>query len=173
MSVLALVSITVVAAWLILTVFAQFRPLAARISLYDPFRFIPTWTFFAPNPGVVDYHVVVRDELSDGSLTGWRSIDIAPGRHFWNFLWNPQKRPKKILLDAVQSLVTISRMPSYADGYEVVSLPYLLILHLAETSPNIYSGNTRRQFAIVHSSGHVEKSIQLSYLSQFHQRSFQ
>jgi hypothetical protein len=168
MSVLGCVSITMVASWLVLTAFAQYRPISARLSRYDPFRLIPSWTFFAPNPSVVDYHIVVRDERIDGSLGPWRALEIGAERHFLNCIWNPQKRPKKILIDAVQSLVTICQMPSYSEGHEMLSLPYLLLLHLAETVPGVCEGSVRRQFAIVHSTGHVDKTIQLSYLSQFH-----
>ncbi len=162
--------LAVVACWLLLTILAQFRPISAKISPFDPFRLIPIWTFFAPYPGMVDYHLVVRDELSDGSISPWRSVDIAAERHLWNFLWNPQKRPKKIVLDAVQSLAVICKAPSYKDGHELVSLPYLLLLHCADTAPTAVDGVVRRQFAIVHTTGHREKTLQLSYLSRFHAR---
>lgn len=171
MSLLGAISIVFVSCWLGLTVLMQFRPLAAVINRFDPFRFVPVWTFFAPNPGVVDYHLVVRDEHYDGSVGSWFPLMIAKDRDALNILWNPQKRAKKILIDAVQSLIAVCKHPSYSEGHEVVSLPYILLLHLAETAPESNKGRKRRQFAIVESSGHREKTMQLSYLSQFHNRS--
>jgi hypothetical protein len=171
MTPLGMVSAAIVSCWLGLTAIMQFRSCTTVINRFDPFRLVPIWTFFAPNPGVVDYHIVVRDEYSDGSVGSWVPLDIARDRNALNLLWNPQKRAKKILIDAVQSLIAVCKQPSYAEGQEVVSLPYILLLHLAETAPESEKGRKRRQFAIVESSGHSEKTLQLSYLSQFHNQS--
>src|SRR5436305_216126 len=114
-----------VACWLLLTALAQFRWVAARISRFDNFRLVPTWTFFAPNPGVVDYHLVVRDRDSNGTASAWSGVEIAAERHPLNCFWNPQKRPKKVLLDAVQSLIIIAKANETAEFHELLSLPYL------------------------------------------------
>lgn len=170
MSLLGLTCVVAVACWLLLTAFAQFRSVLSRLSRFDVFRLIPTWTFFAPNPGVVDYHLVVRDKSSNGVLSAWREVQIGQERNFVNFIWNPQKRPKKVMIDAVQSLTIILTRGEAPLGQEIISLPYLLLLHISGTVPDALHEVVSRQFAIFQTSGHRDKEIQLVYLSQFHGR---
>lgn len=168
MSAISIVVSVVVMSWLILTVIAQFRSISARISRFDIFRLIPIWTFFAPNPGVVDYHLVIRDRRRDGSLSNWAGINIASERHSTNIFWNPQKRPKKIILDVVQSLIIITAAQRESMGQEIISLPYLMLLHIAISMPRMNQDSVGRQFAVIQTSGHTQKDLQLAYLSQFH-----
>jgi len=167
MSTTALFCTIIVVAWLTLTAFAQFRRNLSKISKIDIFRLIPTWTFFAPNPSTIDYQLVTRDRRDDGSLSTWLQVEIGAPRNCLNFIWNPQKRPKKIFIDAVQSLSIILKSNG-PTNHELVSLPYILILNRAASHTSLPAGFHDRQFAVLQTSGHTNKEIQVVYLSQFH-----
>jgi hypothetical protein len=95
---------------------------------------IPGWRFFAPNPGVQNVHLLVRETDSDGTeTTPWR--DITPGvRHGWKqVLWNPESRGPKALFDAMQQLSVMSA--NQADfAWVTQSLPYRLVLSASRAS---------------------------------------
>ncbi|MDT0379532.1 hypothetical protein RM572_12230 [Streptomyces sp. DSM 42041] len=89
---------------------------------------IPGWRFFAPNPGVQNVHLLVRETQSQGEPpTPWR--DVTPGvTHGWKqVLWNPGSRGPKALFDAMQQLSVMSS--NQADfAWVTQSLPYQLVL---------------------------------------------
>ena len=143
----------VLATWLVGSIVNQFRfAWFQRIAERDSFALLPLWTFFAPNPGQSDYHVVYRDRHADGSMTDWREIDITEPRRWYSFLWNPEKRSKKVLSDIVASLVdTIGTQPDLGNAI-MLTLPYLLLLNVIsqlDTTPDV----THRQFVIVETFG--------------------
>ncbi|REJ73739.1 MAG: hypothetical protein DWQ36_14415 [Acidobacteria bacterium] len=155
------------AALLLLTAISQGRgPFSQRLRSFDLFSLLPRWTFFAPNPGVVDYHLLLRDRLHDGSLATPRQVPLRPPRRLHHLLWNPQKRLHKVLTDAVQSLPHLSE--SMQARRLRTSLPYLMILnHVAalERSPLVAS----RQFVIVATGGEVPiRQPGILFESQFH-----
>ncbi|MFC7813886.1 hypothetical protein ACFUTR_04365 [Streptomyces sp. NPDC057367] len=88
---------------------------------------IPGWRFFAPNPGVQNVHLLIREAPAGGGApTPW--CDVTPGvRHGWKqVLWNPGSRGPKALFDAMQQLSVMSA--NQADfGWVTQSLPYRLV----------------------------------------------
>ncbi|WP_367351792.1 hypothetical protein [Achromobacter animicus] len=168
MSGIGFFALVCVAIWLILTVPCQFRSISVLLNKFDPFRLLPVWTFFAPNPGIFDYHVVARGLREDGTFSAWVAIEVGQDRHSVNLIWNPQKRPKKVILDAVQSLLIIATRMPRTPGQEIISIPYLLILHLAQLVRDERLDGCSRQFAIVQTSGHEKRTLEVIYLSQVH-----
>lgn len=141
------------AGWFIGSVLNQFGfGWFERIRAYDYFSLLPIWTFFAPNPGQSDYHLVYRDKLDDGHLTEWREIEITEPRRPYSFLWNPEKRSKKVLSDVVASIVSSSLRDQEIGSEIMLSLPYLILLnvvsHIGSTPDTTY-----RQFVLVETFG--------------------
>ena len=160
--------IVLVAVWLAITLLAQLRTFAPAISSKDPFHLVPRWTFFAPNPGIRDYHLIIRDKNSDGVLHEWLPVPISPARPRIAFVWNPPQRQKKIVSDAIQSLKRQRQFCTNCPDSLTLSLPYLCLLHAACSLAPISPRATERQFAIVESSGHDDRKIWVSFLSRFH-----
>jgi hypothetical protein len=83
-------------------------PAARRIALVvkslDLFSLIPTWNFFAPNPGTNDYHLLYRERLDDGAYGVWREVPFPKQSGLLKLVWNPRKRRAKVLSDVVVSL---------------------------------------------------------------------
>ena len=60
--------------WFALSVLNQYRrgALIRPVKRRDAFSLIPTWTFFAPRPGVTDFNILYRDRARDGAFGPWR-----------------------------------------------------------------------------------------------------
>lgn len=165
MSFAGLIAFGIVGFWLALTLPYQYTPWSRRLSRMDLFGLLPRWTFFAPNPATRDLHLVVRDKLKSGVLTGWREIQFSEPRNVLEALWHPSKRPRKAVGDAAHSLKAIAReREMWLPG----SLPYLMILNCclngAPTTKNVIA----RQFAIVETTGRKDRILWILYSSQFH-----
>ncbi|MBB5621239.1 hypothetical protein HDE69_002292 [Pedobacter cryoconitis] len=162
------------AIWFLLTILCQFR--STKFSNYirhtiDIFGLIPLWTFFAPNPGKSDYHLLYRDKIDEENNSEWEEMDITEERSLWSWCWNPDKRDKKILSDVIQSL--IASIPHYkgANGYDLLmfSMPYLIVLH-AVSNCECETGSGHRQFMLAETSGYLkENPPSVILLSVFHQ----
>src|SRR6516165_3344166 len=90
-------SVVLVGLLLILTVAGQFRNQSkwvARWKYRDVCGIIPLWTFFAPNPGMTDYHLMWRDRYADHSCSPWHEV-VAPSASWLKAIWNPHKRSRK------------------------------------------------------------------------------
>lgn len=157
-----------VGVWLALTLAAQIDALARFINPFDPFHVIPRWTFFAPNPGVRDYHLVIRDREESGHLGPWRAVPLCKDRPKFAYLWNPQKRAKKILNDNVQAIKILIRRKDVGERGLPFSLPYLLVMNAAFREKPTFETASERQFAIVESSGHSERTLEGAFVSAFH-----
>ncbi|MGN8069384.1 hypothetical protein [Mucilaginibacter sp. 22184] len=161
--------------WFLITIVCQFRD--SVLSNFfkhkvDIFGLIPLWTFFAPHPGKRDYHLLYRDKITEDSYSEWHEIDITEERSFWSWLWNPEKRDKKILSDVVQSLVTmipLYRKEELGLNLLMFSMPYIIVLH-AVSQRQKESNEVSRQFMLAETSGYQkETDPALVLLSVFHQ----
>lgn len=148
---LTVASLSLLAIWLAISVLAQFDSAPTRaIKRHDLFSLLPRWSFFAPRPGVYDYHLLYRDLRSDGTLGAWREIPLADERTIGGALWNPEKRCRKALSDTVRSLNELLRSgpkPSLA-----LTMPYLTILNYV-TSRGHEPQTTATQFLILRTDG--------------------
>jgi hypothetical protein len=147
--VLALVFIV----WGALSTAFQFdHPRMRRLSYRDCFGLLPLWTFFAPSPGQTDYHLVYRDQTEDGSTTDLCEISLGERRSACSWLWNPEKRGRKVLSDIVQMLLEISSAEGTKPSVLLLSTPYTLVLHAVMAEP-LSPGAVRRQFVIAQTRG--------------------
>lgn len=137
---------------LVLTALAQ-RPklrLVCWLKSHDSFALIPTWTFFAPNPGTTDTRILWRERLLDGSVSQWHEVEPPTGG-FLRAIWNPSKRVRKALTDVGQILTRrASQQPD--NRLLLVSMPFLMLLHYVSSLPASPLVEAR-QFVIVQTFG--------------------
>ncbi len=154
--------------WLGLTAASQITALQAFTGRLDVLGLLPRWTFFAPRPGVTDYHLVVRQVDPDGP-GAWMAVPMVEDRPRLAPLWHPQKRSKKILTDAVQSLRVVANHLKGEDGALQFSVPYLLLLQIAKSrAPAKLQG--AMQFAVIEATGHSERQLTgASFVSRVHE----
>lgn len=159
--------------WFIATVAFQFRDSKASdwVRSIDFFSLIPLWTFFAPNPGTNDYHLLYRDESFDGERSEWSEIEINENRKLLTCIWNPNKRGKKVLCDVIQNIVPMINV--YKDNPKTImlSLPYILILNAVLTQKNIFDNTKSKQFLLTASHGYNSNlDPKLILISEFHSK---
>jgi hypothetical protein len=161
---LAVLSVSV---WLLATILYQLAPFQGRIGRLDGLKLLPSWSFFAPSPANRDSHIVVRELLSDGALSAWSPVCFFPSRSLLDLLWNPAKRPRKILRDAAKSIRHTARR-SLSRNVVQCSLPYLVILHHCLMQRSRAQSAVAVQFAVVDTSGREERRLWITFISEFH-----
>jgi hypothetical protein len=96
--------------WLLLTICNQFNLRWMRlIRRFDLMMLIPRWSFFAPNPGLSDFHLSVRTFDADGVASPWEEIDGIAQRALRSALWNPDKRVTKAVIEVASVLMPLCR----------------------------------------------------------------
>ncbi len=156
-----------VSIWLLATLAYQYGPIQMAVERRTPFKLFPSWAFFAPNPAYHDYHLVARELRGNGKLGPCTPIGSFSDRRLIHLIWNPDKRPQRILQDAMQSIKRIRKW-STSDQVVQCSLPYLLLLHYVTTQYQWDSDAVAIQFAVVETSGRDGKRVWISFLSGFH-----
>lgn len=172
--VVAILVSLVLAAWMVLTILNQLdrgRAIIASLLRYDLFSVIPIWTFFAPNPGRTDTHIVYRDVYHDGALTNWRALELSsrPGLFV---LSHGERRVLKGIVDMQHELLSERYLspalspenpgpPSEIESNRpfrpaspdiVFTTPYLALLSLVtHASHDLFTTGT--QFALATSAG--------------------
>lgn len=146
---------SLLALWFVGSVLNQFQfEWFDKIRNLDHFSLLPLWTFFAPNPGQTDYHLVYRDRRADGVTTDWMEVAITQSRKFHSCMWNPEKRSKKVISDVVATLMeSIPSVPPDKAAFAIMlSLPYLVLLNFVSNLAAT-PGATHRQFVIAETAG--------------------
>lgn len=133
---------------------------------------IPTWTFFGPNPGTRDDHLLYRDELPDGSFTEWREVLGHRRRRLSHAVWNPYLRQEKAVIDAVD-IVKYSVRELRKDGLDerVQGLDgyQILLSYIINYLPHSPSARAM-QFLIATSTGCEEdEEPELLFASAIHE----
>jgi hypothetical protein len=141
---------TVLILWFLACVVAQLpgKP-SQTIRHFDPLGFLPSWSFFAPRPAQSDFHILYRDFMRTGSVTEWREVIRPLWRPWYSFAWNPEKRQKKALFDAINVLLR----DETKDHLRLLplELPYLLLLQHISGRPHSVGAHAT-QFLIMNSS---------------------
>ncbi len=163
--------ICILGIWLWLSIFAQFSGIKwiKWIKDKDPFAFIPSWTFFAPNPGVTDYKLLYRDKLFDGWFSNWKEVTYR-NNSILHSIWNFDKRRRKAITDSCISLIqSVKKNPK--NKAILLSIPYLFILTYIVSRPK-NDLCEHRQFLIARTFGYVSsKQPDILFISPLHKLS--
>jgi len=146
--------VAVFALWFLATVLTQFSyPWAERLKAFDSCHIFPRWTFFAPNPGTSDFHLVFRQKNPLGEISDFLEVPLhIRGR--WAFIWNPDKRVKKGLFDLA---VTVGRLCATGECDErniTFSFAYIALLNYL-TYSQLAPDTDAIQFALLSSGGFI------------------
>jgi hypothetical protein len=140
---------------------------AEWLKAHDACAYIPTWTFFAPNPGVHDTRVLWREQLPGGAVGPWHEMD-PPRAGLLRAVWNPGKRARKGVSDCASIVVrAIGRDES--SPLPMIGLPYLMIVQHMEGLAGSPLGHAR-QFSVIDTQGADEGdgSLRLRFVSHWH-----
>jgi hypothetical protein len=136
------------------------RP-ARLVRAADALGLVPGWSFFAPNAGTFDYHLLARWRNPDGTTGPFTEI-APPSISLRRSVWHPEKRVRKLIFDCCQELVTLRGDERSAAEY---TLAYLTLLTLAASRADQSAASV--QFLLVQSSLHQQKP-ELLVRSRFH-----
>ena len=152
------------AIWLAATVAAAVEgSRAARfVRRVDSLALVPTWSFFAPNPGTFDYHLLARSRGRNGATTPFSEI-APPVPRLRRSVWHPEKRIRKAIYDCCHELVALRGLDRSGAEY---TLAYLTLLNLASARVSQREADAV-QFALVRSSARLEQP-ELLVRSRFH-----
>jgi hypothetical protein len=117
---------------------------------YDWFAAVPSWSFFAPNPGRTDHQLLYRVRLKDDGWGLWNSVDLDSNKYWWQAFWNPIKRKNKALTDISSDLAFFRG--EYSRESIAVTQAYLLLLNYVTNLPHP-PGATSIEFVIMESYG--------------------
>ena len=144
--------IIALALWATLSIANQFRGVRRFLGPWDIFSLLPVWTFFAPNPGSGEYHVLVEDERLKSAQ--WIEVPSISERLASHILWNPLRRESKAIIDCVQHLTTYAASglaPTAAAT--MLSIPFLAIFQYTLTGLPPATDACRRRVMVVKSFG--------------------
>jgi hypothetical protein len=144
----------------------KFQP----IQRLDPAgAYLPDWRFFAPNPGVNDYHLLSRDKLDSGDMTPWKEVSNAEQRRLAHILFHSNRRCEKALFDAVTGIIHW-RPPEGGSQEDIqLSIAYLTLLNYITHRVAHHEQVKETQFLIAKSDGYDEIIDPAPmFLSNFH-----
>lgn len=133
-----------------------------RFRKHDVLNIVPYWTFFAPNPGRHDYHVLVRSASTpqmDLDRCPWRQLSGLRNRRTRDALWHPRKRTDKALFDCVSAIGTLVPQLSGIESSERFNAaicftgPYMLLLQRASIDA-AQRGHDSCQFVVARTTGY-------------------
>ena len=155
--------------WGAATVAQQFDRGNRFIRALDPTGLIvPDWRFFAPRPASHEYHLLYRDVMPDGAMTGWNEIDVGTDRSLRHLLWAPHRRLEKGLFDATTELIRVVeevRDPAVTR----LSAAYLALLTMVTHSAPHQDGAAKTQFMLARAAAHEPEVVpSIDYISDWH-----
>lgn len=153
--------------WFSITLLCQRQTaLANAIRARDVFSIIPVWTFFAPNPEVLNFHLLYRDLLPDGKYTPFLEITLC-NHSMLRTLWYPKRRHWKVLVDVVHTLTHFSNASSEERRKVEETLPYIILANYVSNLPHTPEA-IGTQFAIFSAQGQLSEDQKLVLLSKNH-----
>jgi hypothetical protein len=126
---------------------------------------IPRWNFFAPKPGIWDFHLLYRDRAASGITGHWHEMPIRSPRSLRTVLWNPSRFASKALIDISLDITGNAAGLDERPQLLTISMPYLALLTCVSTAPGRYSAAST-QFLVLMSSIHGTKVL---LVSRYHQ----
>lgn len=158
----------ILVAWFAASALHQFRfEWWTRLARFDPLHLLPRWSFFAPNPGRYDVHVVYRTWTATAPGS-WREITTTRLSK-WQWCWNPTRYTNKGICDLVNSLYGTIQSGKNAPRSVILSGPYISLLSLVMAQRVDDRATTHRQFAIVATQHFAEqRQLEVKYISEVH-----
>lgn len=159
----------VLMSWLGLTVAKQFRKTPGFLTRIDPINTaVPVTTFFAPNPGKIDIHLLKRERMGDGKTTEWEEYPLIERRTLRHMIWHPGRRVEKLLPDSFSELSQVTLKETRIEHLQL-TVPYLTMLNFVTHRCTHPEGAAQVQFLLASSGGFdTEEEPRTLFVSDFH-----
>ena len=139
-----------------------------RVARYDALHLLPRYSFFAPNPGRHDTHVVFR-ERRDGHDGPWQQLQPGYVDRRWRWLWNPNRFQRKAVSDLANAVLEIAGRHPGDPRVVLLSSSYVSLLTWVMAQPGDSPVATHRQFALVGTHGFDgDRQLEIRFVSEAH-----
>jgi hypothetical protein len=157
-SVFGIIGIVVFSVWFLLTIAFQKNNKVSRVTTrFDRFNLVPKWSFFTPDPGASNYHLVYRSRDDKVNVSPWLELNLSP-RGILFPIWNPRKRYREGMIELFQLLALASANHS-AERLQFTA-PYIILLDVARKRlGGSLSSQAFYQFALVETRGPSGASV--------------
>lgn len=152
------------------TIAAQFNnKIGDFAKTLDRISIIPYWTFFAPTPLVHDYRILCvsrnLDELDD---LEWNEIDLKLERRWYHFIWNPEKKSTKSVIDLIQTILVSTE--KLDQNQILISKPYIMLSLFIEgkSKEQNTDGKSGFQYLVVKDHGYASSDFEVVFQSAYH-----
>lgn len=149
--------------WAAAAVVAQIPPFNVMIMRRNPFGLLPNWYFFTGRLLGHDLGLLLREE-DGGGFGAWRELPLARPRPPLAWLWHPDRRFGKLLIDVTSQLVSL-RLRGLRDAAPRHPA-YALVRRWAERHAR---PGVRFQFALVGRDGVAGEAPEFFLVSEVHQ----
>lgn len=123
---------------------------------------VPTWNFFAPRPGVYNYHFLYRDVSAEGRAGRWREIGRSAPHAWYRPLWNPHKTHNKVSVDLAMDLAQCAAAMRESPASSLqLTIPYLSLLAYVTRQPREAPAHAT-QFMVLQRSRSEDNMVLLS-----------
>jgi hypothetical protein len=160
---------SILVAWFVASVVHQFRlRWWSRIARFDAFNMLPRWSFFAPNPGRHDLHIVYRDWVDD-ECGKWTELVVSAVDNRCRWLWNPSRYPRKAISDLTNGLYYELQSSNTEKRMIMLSSSYIGLLNVIMAQPPVGAKFSHRQFAIFKTQGFgSDRQLEVTFVSEVH-----
>lgn len=159
--------ITILAIFIIASIFYQIKSLKSIIGKFDKFNLLPNYSFFAPKPFTNDYRLVYKIICDNDSE--WIEIPMYKKFDFFRIIWNPFKYYNKGMIDTCQFLLGEFHALENKNFIKI-SASYLNILLVISKFLKVEKEDAITiRFAILSSEGNDSVKIKNVVFASFHQ----
>ena len=156
--------LAMLAAWALGTLLLQVPHTRQWLRERDACLFLPEYRFFAPSPIQGDFHMLFRDTFANGTLGEWTEVCGGRNRRLLDAIWNPEKRERKAMFDAVNQLFELRERGAILP----LTTPYLLLLNYVAAVPRTVRPKLT-EFQIMYSYGWwAERTPDTVLVSELH-----
>lgn len=156
--------------WFVLIAANQFATVREKLAhpLYS--LFLPSWTFFAPQPAATDYRILTRDWTTlEGPPGPWHVLDTVAPRPWYAFLVNRRQRFEKAVFDMGQEL-RIQGSDDRNRGSEQELSSYQMFAQYILSAVSREPEAMYTQFMVVQDPGHSTETVEptVVFISAIH-----
>lgn len=167
MSFISFIAILFIAFWGLFSIVYQFKINPLQKLPKEFTVLLSRWSFFAPNPGTYEFHLLFRSKEVSGKINDWKKIGTTENRHLSNAIWHPEKRAKKLIIGSIRTLAA-SQFENVEDISCQKNMGYLHLLSFIMSFPH-QKDEISRQFLVIKKDTYQSpKDLELVIQSKFH-----
>lgn len=160
-----IVVIAIYSIWSVASVISQSTTkYKVALKKKDYFQLLPNYKFFCPIPVKFDYHLYIRREEVNNTISEWEYLSCYNNKRIFHSIYNPEKRDRKAFFHFVKHV----KKYSHNRKFLLSTAKYLTLLDFIKKR-TFKAGAVAVQFKIIYKRDWDERIPEkLLYESDFH-----